>query len=355
MQAGSLKRLRVSIMALAIVCLFSTSGQLSSQTSSAISKSGFDAIEGVFHDGLGTYAEVTLANELIASGRLSQPPFDVSASRTKMLRAINQLPASHAARAVFEQEIKNIESAAGRGAAELLDLVKPAALVRVRHTPREYADASAGDLRLELEGRAPLPVSVKTDKSGKVAVAEGQTPEIGRKWAERYFKVTEAELNQMILEIGFSSQAEARSYYLNIARLVAEVLIRKLGLEGAEPTDFSRARVTNLKAVKYLFRQLLHFKKGNDASRVIIFDRATGEVKWESLLDSIDIDGLSAERISFLPSRPRGTSSVASEFGIKVDGRTAVSFQIKHRRGRARGTPRQYEFSDITTRLRIKG
>jgi hypothetical protein len=107
-----------------------------------------------------------------------------------------------------------------------------------------------------------------------------------------------------------------------------------------------------LEAAKYLLRRLRHFKHGNDNSRVIIFDRTTGDVKWESLLDEIDIDRLTADRISFLPSRPRG-HPIASEFGIKIDGRTVVSFQIKHKRGRSRGTAHQYEFSDITTRLRI--
>src|SRR6185369_16450373 len=101
---------------------------------------------------------------------------------------------------------------------------------RVRHTAREYTDAKAGDLRLEFSSRASMPVSVKTDKSGKVAVAEGQTPHIESKWAERYFKVTAAELDQMIRELGFASMEELKSHYLNVARLVAEVLIRKLKL-----------------------------------------------------------------------------------------------------------------------------
>jgi hypothetical protein len=86
---------------------------------------------------------------------------------------------------------------------------------------------------------------------------------------------------------------------------------------------------------------------------VIIFDRSTGGVKWESLLDEVDIDRLILDRVSFLPSRPRGGHPIASEFGVKIDGRTVVSFQIKHKRGSARSTIHHYEFSDITTRLRL--
>ncbi|HKQ08291.1 MAG TPA: hypothetical protein VJ464_24415 [Blastocatellia bacterium] len=321
-------------------------------TQATARKADFDTIEGAFHDGLGTFAEIALANELIAQAHLSQPLFDAAPSRAKMREAIRRLPESDAHRTVFQQEISHIETATRRGAAELLGLAAPARLVGVRHTPRDYADAHAGDLRLEFAGRAPLPVSVKTDKSHKVAVAEGQTPDIGAKWAARYFRVTPPELDRMIRDLGYSSLTELKSHYLNVARLVAQVLIHKLKLADCEPTDFSRARVGDMEALKYLLRQLRYFKHGKDDSRVIIFDRATGEVKWESLLDRIDIERLTPERITFLPSHPRG-NPIASEFGLRIDGATVVSFQVKHRRGRARGTARELEFLDITTRLRI--
>ncbi|MEW6208820.1 MAG: hypothetical protein AB1631_10670 [Acidobacteriota bacterium] len=319
---------------------------------SEIGKTDFEVIEGIFHDGLGTFAELSLANELITLAQLDQPPFDTSRAEAKMKDAIGRLPPQHTARTIFQREITNIKSAAKKGAAALLDFIKPARLLRVHHTAREFSNARAGDIRLECEGRAALPVSVKTDKSGKVAVSEGQTPDIAEKWAERYFRVSPGELEAMIKELGFSSRADLKSNYLNVSRLVAEILIRKLGLEGASLTDFSRARVTNLEAAKYLFRQLLRFKHGDDESHVIIFDRLTAEVKWESVLEGIDIDSLTADRISLRPSRPRG-HPIASEFGIKVDGRAVVSFQIKHKRGASRGTARQYQFSDITTRLMI--
>ena len=128
------------------------------QSPPALSKTGFEIIEGVFHDGLGTYAEVSLANELIFLAHLKQTPFDVSPSKAKMLDAINRLPPSHPSRGVFHKEIANIEGATKRGAVEILNQVKPAGLTRVRHTARDYADAKAGDLRLELNGRADLPV-----------------------------------------------------------------------------------------------------------------------------------------------------------------------------------------------------
>lgn len=313
----------------------------------------FEIIEGVFHDGLGTFAELTLANRLIALSQNGQQPFDLSRSEAKMRAAINRLPDGHPARVVFERERVNIAIAVDRGAAMLLERAKPASLTRVRHTAREFADAKAADLRLEFDDGSVWPISVKTEKSNKVAVAEGQTPDIGAKWAERYFRVSPAELESLTRELGFDSMAELKSNYRNVAELVAQVLIRRLGLVDCDPDDFSRARVTNLDAAKFLFRQLLKFKHGNDGSAVIIFDRESGEVNWESLLEAVDIERLTAERISFRPSRPRGGQSVASEFGIKIDGRVVVTFQIKHKRGATRGTARQFEFSDITTRLMI--
>lgn len=312
----------------------------------------FEIIEGHFHDGLGTYAELVLANALIEQGKLPQKPFVTTGSQNKLVAAMALLPEAHPNRTIFQNEIANIEKAAPVGASAILQRAG-GRLLRVRHTAREFADAKAGDLQLEFADRAPLPISVKTDKSKRVAVAEGQTPDIAHKWAERYFRTTEAELTGILAHLGFSSLAEAKGHYLNIAQLVAQVIIRKLALTNCQPNDFRKAQVGNLDAVKFLLRQLRHYKHGNDDSRVIIFDRTTGEVKWDSLLDGIGIESLTAERVSFLPSRPRNGNIIASEFGLKVDGQTIVSFQIKHKRGKARGTAQQYEFSDITTRLRL--
>ncbi len=359
MQTDRFSAVRTCVSGLIVASLLSLYGaQYINHTARAAQKhelqaTDFEIIEGHFHDGLGTYAEVMLANELISLSRTKQPPFDVARSKAKMLDAINRLPASHPSRAIFQREITHIEAGVKLGAIELLKQAGGARLTGVRRTALEYADANAADLRLEFSGRADLPVSVKTDKSNKVAVAEGQTPHIEEKWAERYFRVSPDELNKMIADLGFSSMSELKSNYLNVARLVADVLIKKLGLADCTPDDFKRARVTDLGALKYLLHQLVLFKSGKDRSRVIIFDRSTGEVKWESLLDEVDIDRLTTDRVSFLPSRPRGGHPIGSEFGIKIDGRTVVSFQIKHKRGSARSTIHHYEFSDITTRLRL--
>src|SRR6266571_5368296 len=165
-------RIQITLLALAGVIAgasavasgYASAGPVQAGQSKALSKTDFDIIEGIFHDGLGTYAEVMLANELISLSRIKQPPFDASQSKAKMLDAINRLPASHPSRAIFQREIANIESGVKTGAAELLKQAGSAHLTRVRHTALEYADARAADLVLEFSDRADLPVSVKADK-----------------------------------------------------------------------------------------------------------------------------------------------------------------------------------------------
>jgi hypothetical protein len=320
------------------------------QQMTSLSKTEFEIIEGKFHDGLGTYAELSLANALIVATKISQPLFDVRRSNAKMVAALNDLPEGHPSRMIFQKEMANIEKGSQQGAIEILAKVK-GRLQKVKHVASDFADAKAGDLLLEFEAHRSLPISVKTDKSGKVAIAEGQTPDIKGKVAERYFRVSNEEFSAIISDLRFNSEAELRSHYLNVSQLMAQVLIRKLALSDCQPNDFSQAKVGNLEAAKYLFRQLLRYKGGNDSSHVIIFDRNTGQVKWESLLDSIEIESLTSERISFRPSRPRKGRVIGSEFGIKVDGKAVVTFQIKHKRGAARETSRWEEFSDITIRL----
>ncbi|MBI1762249.1 MAG: serine hydrolase [Acidobacteria bacterium] len=320
--------------------------------SAQLSKQAFDNIEGHFHDALGTYAELLLANQLIAQGQLTQMPFAVTKTETKLNAALAQLPATDARRARLQREVEYIRSAAQQGARALLT-DSGRTLATVRHTAREFADAHAADVRLEFTDGTALPVSVKTDKSNKVAVAEGQTPDLFNKWLARYFNVSREEYDGLIRELGFADEAELKANYRHVARLVAEVLIRKLALSDCAASDFSRARATNLAAAQHLFKQLRHYKHGNDASRVIIFDRVDGEVKWDSRLDALDVNALTAERISFLPARPRNGAATATEFGLKIDRQTVVTFQIKHRRGKAKGTARQYEFSDLTTRLSL--
>lgn len=316
-------------------------------------KTEFEIIEGQFHDGLGTYAEITLANEIIKTYEIDQQLIDYGNSIEKMNSAIERLSSKDTAREVFTAEIENIK----KGSAECVTLLRSKFSIQnptgVLHSAKDFSNAKAADLQIICDDTSRIILSVKTDKSGKVAIADGQTPFIFEKWAHRFFQMSRFEYDHLLVELGYDSENHLKTHYLNVAKFVATVLIAKPGIENYQIDDFSQARSTNIDAVKYLLNQLLFYKKGSDNCHVVVNDRKTGKVKWETLLDSIDIDRLTLSDVTFIPSRPRYGRLIGSEFGIKIQGKTIVSFQVKHKRGKARETDRKSQFSDITTRLRI--
>jgi hypothetical protein len=316
-------------------------------------KTEFEIIEGQFHDGLGTYAEITLANEIIETYGIDQQLIDYGNSIEKMNRAIERLPSKDATREIFKTEIENIKKGSTQCVALLRSKFRIQNPTGVFHSAKNFSNAKAADLQIICDDASRVLLSVKTDKSGKVAIADGQTPFIFEKWAHRFFQINRAEYDNLLDKLGYESENHLKTHYLNVANFVAKVLITELGIVNYEINDFSQARATNINAVKYLLNQLLFYKKGSDNCHVVVIDRKTGTVKWETILDSIDIDRLVISDVAFLPSRPRHGRPIGSEFGIKIHGKTIVSFQVKHKRGKARETNRRDEFLDITTRLRI--
>ena len=149
----------------ALLCALTTIGAQQNPPSFAV-------IEGIFHDGLGTFAELKLANQLIELAAIDQSPFDLTASESKMREAAERLPANHPARKRFETEKANIAAATERGAAALLSRTDKTSLVRVHHSAKDFSDAKAADLVLEFKRGLQWPISVKTEKSNKIAVAE---------------------------------------------------------------------------------------------------------------------------------------------------------------------------------------
>lgn len=320
---------------------------------SSNTKAGFEILEGRFHDGLGTYAEITLANQIINMYRIDQPKIDYGNCFEKMYNVINSLSREDKIRELFSCEIENIN----RGVTESINILTSKFSIkdpiRVSHTPNDYSDAKAADLRIMCSDGNIILLSVKTDKSGKVAIADGQTSLIYEKWANRFFQMSRLEYNQMLNRLGYHSEDHMKLHYLNVANLAANIMIDKLGIVNYKIDDFSQARPTKIDSVKYLMTQLLYYKRGSDNCHVVVIDRSTASVKWETCLDSIDINNLILSDVTFVPSRPKYGRPISSEFGIKIQGKTVVSFQVKHKRGKARDTIRKDEFLDITTRLRI--
>ena len=316
-------------------------------------KSDYENVEGEFHDGLGTFAEIRLANAVITQAGLSQTLFDEAPSRLKMLAAIDRLPNDHRMKAELAVEITRIEAAAAQAATILLEQAR-APLTRVRHTAQEYAGGNAADIVFEFADRPNEPISVKTDKSNKIAVADGQTPLIFEKWAARFFQLTESERDQILAALGATSIEALKANYLEVAAFVQAVILLKLRVQGDRPGDLRDARPTDLDAVKHLLKQLLAYTHGKDASRVVILSRSTGEVTWETVLDTVDVDTLTLDRVSFRPSVAKPGYAQSSEYALKVDGQAVVTFQIKHRRGGSFTPEQRRRFTDITTRVMTK-
>jgi len=148
-----------------LVFVVPAAAQVTKQPSSA--QTEFVIIEGIFHDGLGTFAELKLANALIELSGITQPPFDLKISEAKMREAIERLPTAHPARKKFESEKASIAAAAQRGAAALINRFGTASPARIHHTAREFSAAKAADLVIEFGSGERWPISVKMEKSNK--------------------------------------------------------------------------------------------------------------------------------------------------------------------------------------------
>ncbi len=92
-----------ALLMAACVLSYAQAASLQTEQAASVAPAEFEIIEGIFHDGLGTFAELTLANKLIELARIKQPPFDTARSEAKMRAAIERLPAAHPARNKFAQ------------------------------------------------------------------------------------------------------------------------------------------------------------------------------------------------------------------------------------------------------------
>ncbi len=338
-------------------------------------KSKFEYAEGIFHDGLGTYNEFAVANKIIMACNLRKPLFSLEASKIKMQNAINLLDMKDPRRQIFQEEIKNIETAAEQVVKKIQILITPAEIIDVKHVAKNYAGGNAADLEISIKLATEikkLPISLKTDKSGKAALADiGQTSDLN-KWFRYMFNMEKEELDAVISKMAPGSNlTELKRNYLNIAHLVQRVFIDKLGLVDAGLVDirpgdnqqslkttsinnFSLAQPTNLAAVKHLVETVKRFSRGNDEAIVLVTNRTSGTVSTDATIDKVVLPTLSLKDISFRPSIPKAGYSYGSEIGIKYKGEVIFTVQIKHQRGASLTEANKMYFHDITTRLIVK-
>ena len=107
--------------------------------------------------------------------------------------------------------------AAAQAAASLEEALAGQVPTHVHHCAGQYAGGLAADLRLIVPGHEDVPVSLKTDKSGKVALADiGQTSDL-YKWFSVLFRLTAEEVDQQCSTATGLTLAEARLDFQNIA------------------------------------------------------------------------------------------------------------------------------------------
>ena len=116
-----------------------------------------------------------------------------------------------------------------------------------------------------------------------------------------------------------------------------------------EINNFKEAKITNRENLKYFLEQLKKFKNWKDNATVLLLDRLTWNIWFESILDNINTEKLDLEKLSFTPTKPRNYK-YATEPSMKYNCKTFIWFQTKHKRWKNPSN----KFWDITIRLRAK-
>lgn len=313
----------------------------------------YEKIEWIFHDWLWTYFELLIFNELIDFYSLTQEKITYEDVFSKMNDAIilyKKFFPNNDYEIDFHQEQKNIENWSKDSMNNIQDIVWNNKIEKVFHSAGDFRVWNARDIIVKLSSWEDINISLKTDKSWKVAISDGQTPKIFEKVYNRYFNLTFKDYILLKNELFWTDDEESIFQdFQNIALLTQKVIIKQFSLINVEINNFKNAKITNLENFKFFLLQLKKFKNGKDNAFVLLVNRTTGNVGFESILDSLDLNNISLEDFSFTPCIPRWYK-YATEPGIKYRWKTFISFQIKHKRGKWVSD----KFWDITIRLRSK-
>lgn len=302
----------------------------------------YERIEGSFHDALGTLAELMLINDL--KGRAGLPGgHDEEPMRSRIADALARL-GDDPRRAMLEGEVRNIERAVGDAAGALLSSRPAGRIQSVNHTARDYAGGAASDVVIRWDDDEDTRVSVKTDKSGRVALAGvGQTSV--ENWAHAFYGIDAVALDALARSRTGMSLAVAKNDYQDVAHLAQHVIIEALSVESVVINDWSAARATDGDAVVRLLSAVRRHLSGADDAVTLILDRRTGRASSATVIDGLEIRGLDPARLSFTPCRPK--YRYGTTVGIKLDGRKLFDHQVKRQRG---ANPSE-RFRDVTTRV----
>lgn len=320
-------------------------------------KSIYEKIEWIFHDGLWTYFELIIYDKINIQYNLNQAEADKSEAKRKMklwIDLYNKFFENNEYNINLENDISNIEHASILALEKIVWIVWTENVTEVTSSANDFIEWNARDVFINLSNWENLNFSIKTDKSGKVAVFEWQTPKIQEKVYNRYFNLSNQDF-EILLSTTFPWKTfdEIKENYQNIALLTQKVIIKQLWLENAEINNLWQATITNLRNLKHLITQLKYYKRSDDNSILIWANRETWELIEDAIIDRIDTDNLNVDDfcISKTASRKWGYWTEPTFYFIDNWRKVAfVSFQTKHQRW----TRSSVKFQDITIRLRTE-
>lgn len=311
----------------------------------------YEKIEGIFHDWLWTYFELLIFDEINKAYNLWYEPKDKEKVEIKLKNAIllyNKFFPSNDYNVNYAKEIENIKKWAKNALKIISKFIWNEKIEDLYHSAQDFRKGNARDIFVKLESWKEINFSLKIDKSWKIALSDWQTPDIFEKVYKRYFNL-DFDKYQTLKNNLFWTTDENKIFedFQNIALLTQKILIEQFNLKNAEVNNFQYAKITNRKNLIYFLKALKFYKNSKDNSIVILVDRLTWSIQWETILDEIDLENIDLKYFSFTPCKAR-KYKYCTEPWIKYKWKTFVSFQIKHKRWKNASN----KFWDITIRLR---
>lgn len=311
----------------------------------------YEKIEWIFHDGLWTYFELLVFDEIIDFYGLKIEKTDKKSTLEKLENAQKLYEIffeNNEYNLDYKKEVENIKLGAKESISFIKNNIWEEKIAKITHSAWDFIHWNARDIFITLESWKELNFSLKTDKSWKVAISDWQTPKIFEKVYKRYFNLLEEDYEKLKIEL-FQTNEEKSIFedFQNVALLTQTVIIKQFSLKNVEINNFKNAKITNLENLKYFINQLKYFKNWKDNAIVLLVNRLSWNLGFESIVDNIW--EIKLEDFSFTPTNAK-KYKYATEPWIKYKWKTFISFQIKHKRGKNVSN----KFQDITIRLRQK-
>jgi len=313
----------------------------------------YEKIEWIFHDGLWTYFELLLFDEINNLYWLKLEELDKKTTIEKMntwIKLYQKFFQKNEYNIDFKQEIQNIEKWSKLSLEVVKEKIWDEKIVKLTHSALDFVNGNARDVYITLESWEEVNFSLKTDKSWKIAISEWQTSKIFKKVYNRYFNLSfEKYENLKYLLFNTKSKDIIFKDFQNIAFLTQKVIINQFWLKNCDINNLKNADFTNITNLEHFIKTLKKYKNGKDNSIVIKIDRLTWMVWIETVLDKINIENLNLNDFSMTDCKPKKWK-YWTEPTFKFKWKAFVSLQVKYKRWK---NP-SYNFWDITIRLRTK-